>query len=343
MYGWFALVAVALFVLGAPAVTRDGIGRALRSWQSLAEPWRDVPIYSYGVLLASGILMGSFVGWGLAQRLEIRLPKYASFCVVAASCALVGARGLYLVVQWSAEFVGPDGAVLWDRVLFPRANGFVVYGGFIAGVLGVIAFARRTRTSVWQWTDIATVGMPLGLAFGRLGCFLAGCDFGVALPAEAPAWLARAGTFPRWQDLRGSPAWWQHTHAGVHVASDACARALGVMREGRCVLPASVSESVAVHPTQLYELLVGLALFFWQRWLWPRRRFDGQVSLSFMVLYGVARSALELLRDDIERGERAGLTTSQWIGLTSAVVGALWYLWRRARAGAPAPTLRSVS
>ncbi|MBL8684095.1 MAG: prolipoprotein diacylglyceryl transferase [Myxococcales bacterium] len=343
VYGWFAIVSVALFVLGAPAVTRDGLGSAIRHTSTFVEAWRVVPIYSYGVLLATGILMGCFAGYSLAKRIAVPPQKYWAFCAVAAASALAGARGLYLFVQWKAEFVSATGQVLWERVLYPRANGFVVYGGFIAGVVGVTLFAKKTRTLVWQWTDIATVGMPLGLAFGRLGCFLAGCDFGMALSPSAPSWLQHAGTFPKWPSGEGSPAWWQHTHAGVRLAREACEHAHGIIRDGRCVLPSSISESVAVHPTQLYELALGLVLFAWQRWLWPRRRFDGQVSLSFMVLYGLARSGLELVRDDIERGTSGGLTTSQWIGLTSAAAGVLWYAWRARTAGAAAKELSTVS
>jgi phosphatidylglycerol:prolipoprotein diacylglycerol transferase len=342
-YGWFAVVAAALYVLGSPAVLRDGLARSLSSAESFTMPWRAVPIYSYGVLLATGIVTGSVVGWSLAKRLQIPLQKYVTFCAVAAASALVGARGLYLFVQWKAEYVAANGAVLWDRVLFPRANGFVVYGGFIAGVVGVLLFARRTRTNVWQWTDIATVGMPIGLAIGRLGCFLAGCDFGRALDEAAPAALRAAGTFPRWADLKGSPAWWQHTRSGVTLSNDVCTQMHGIVRDGRCYLSEHATHSAPVHPTQLYELAVGLGLFALQRWLWPRRRFDGQVSLSFMVLYGLARSALEMVRDDIERGRGGGLTTSQWIGLSSAAAGVVAYLWLRRRGISPAKSLETVS
>lgn len=342
-YGWFSLVSVALFVLAAPAVLRDGFFTALTRSRSFTEAWREVPIYSYGVLLATGIVAGSFVGWDLAKKLQIRLRLYVTFCAVAAASALLGARGLYLFVQWKAEYVSATGAVLWQKVLFPRANGFVVYGGFIAGVVGVWLFAKRTRTRVWQWWDIATVGMPIGLAIGRLGCFLAGCDFGRALSDNAPAALRAAGTFPRWADAKGSPAWWQHTHSGVTLAQDACTSVHGIFREGKCYLSEHAHASVPVHPTQLYELAVGLALFAWQRWLWPRRAFDGQVSLSFMVLYGLARSALETVRDDIERGNSAGLTTSQWIGLVSAALGVGVYVALAKRGISAAKSLESVS
>jgi prolipoprotein diacylglyceryl transferase len=342
VYGWFALVACAVFALACPAVLREGPLRAALSAGSYVGPWTAVPVFSYGVLLASGILAGAFAARGLARRLAIDDGRYARFCAVAAASALAGARGLYLLVQWRAEFVARDGSVLWSRVLFPRANGFVVYGGLLAGVLGVWLFARRTRTRAWQWTDLGCVGVPLGLALGRLGCFLAGCDFGRPLGAGAPAWLAEIGRFPRWMDAKGSPAWFQHTHRGLDLAAEACARVGTVTGPGRCALDPHATHSAPVHPTQLYELCLGLALFALLRPLWPRRRFDGQISLAFMVLYGLGRTALELVRDDVERGSRAGLSTSQWIGLVSALVGALWYA-RRSRLAGPAAEALEVS
>jgi prolipoprotein diacylglyceryl transferase len=341
VYGWFALVACAVFALASPVVVRDGPIRAALSAEAYVGRWHGVPVFSYGVLLATGILAGAFAARGLARRLAIEDGRYARFCAVAAASALAGARGLYLFVQWKSEYVAADGSVLWSRVLFPRANGFVVYGGLLAGVAGVWLFARRTRTLAWQWTDLGSVGIPLGLAFGRLGCFLAGCDFGRPLGAGAPAWLAEVGRFPRWMDAKGSPAWYQHAHRGLELTADACARVGTVVGPDRCALDPRATHSAPVHPTQLYELFLGLALFALLRPAWTRRRFDGQISLAFMVLYGLGRSALELVRDDAERGVRAGLSTSQWIGLVSALVGALWYA-RRARTAGPAASVLAV-
>ncbi|MCP4806145.1 MAG: prolipoprotein diacylglyceryl transferase [Proteobacteria bacterium] len=59
---------------------------------------------------------------------------------------------------------------------------------------------------------------------------------------------------------------------------------------------------VVRHPTQLYASLYGLALGIGLLWLYPRRRFDGQVILVAGILYPILRSFNEMVRNDGERG-----------------------------------------
>lgn len=91
-----------------------------------------------------------------------------------------------------------------------------------------------------------------------------------------------------------------------------------------------------LHPTQLYEALATLLLFFLLFWLHRRKRFSGQVILFYAVLYGTARFLIEFVRDD-PRGDIAGLTsltglsTSQMISLLVGIIGLILLIlrWRR--------------
>jgi phosphatidylglycerol:prolipoprotein diacylglycerol transferase len=128
----------------------------------------------------------------------------------------------------------------------------------------------------------------------RIGCYLFGCDFGRPLSEKAPAWLAKLGTFPRWPPgtidaskgassvSEGAPAWVQHVKE----------RGLSPMSE----------HSLAVHPTQIYESLVGAGLLTLLLLARRRQRFRGEIFLLFTFAYGVCRYGLEMLRDDAERG-----------------------------------------
>ncbi|MET0384733.1 MAG: prolipoprotein diacylglyceryl transferase family protein, partial [Polyangiales bacterium] len=73
--------------------------------------------------------------------------------------------------------------------------------------------------------------------------------------------------------------------------------------------------SLPVHPTQLYEALLGLALAVLCLVLFQRRAFRGQVLLVLCMTYGTARFFLDYLRDDPERGLALGFTISQLISL----------------------------
>jgi phosphatidylglycerol:prolipoprotein diacylglycerol transferase len=122
--------------------------------------------------------------------------------------------------------------------------------------------------------------------FTRIGCYWFGCDFGKPLGVNAPSWLKRLGTFPRWPsdvlDGAGSPAWLQHVDLrGLSVSAQA---------------------SLPVHPTELYESLAGALLLVLTWRLRRASRFRGEVFLAFTFGYGYLRFLLEILRDDSERG-----------------------------------------
>ena len=98
-----------------------------------------------------------------------------------------------------------------------------------------------------------------------------------------------------------------------------------------------VPTGVPLHPTQLYESFAMLIVFFFLLWLHKRKKFSGQVILSYAVIYATVRFLIEFVRDD-PRGDILGLTTltglstSQLIGIVIGI-GALILLvvrWRRA-------------
>ncbi len=193
---------------------------------------------------------------------------------------------------------GSDTTGVWDAangVCRPReadclawarfwTGGLTYYGGFIGASAVALWQLRRDRFPFWKAADMAGMFVPLGLAYGRMGCLLAGCCFG---RASSLGWALR---FPP-----RSPA--SDKHLELHRISSA------------------TQWSLPVHPTQLYEslgcLVLAAALVVY---LHPRKRYDGQVFLAFVAGYAVLRFGLEFLRDD-DRGALAGLSTSQIIGL----------------------------
>ena len=81
---------------------------------------------------------------------------------------------------------------------------------------------------------------------------------------------------------------------------------------------------VPLHPTQIVQSLIGFLLFAFLYWVHRRKVFDGQVAIPFLLLAGVSRFLMEYLRGD-PRGQALGLATSQWIGLTMILAGAVWF------------------
>jgi phosphatidylglycerol:prolipoprotein diacylglycerol transferase len=165
-----------------------------------------------------------------------------------------------------------------------------------------------------------------------------GCDFGRPLSPSAPGFLKKLGSFPHWADNHGAPAWQQHVSMGFRATREVCEGAYHGMwsaTERVCKIPFTQQHSAPVHPTQLYESLIGFTIFVVLMFMWRRRKFEGQIFLAFGVLYGFARSLLEIIRDDAERGVVGPLSTSQFIGIVTAIIAIPLYL-HRARTAPPA-------
>ncbi|MBI2948443.1 MAG: prolipoprotein diacylglyceryl transferase [Verrucomicrobia bacterium] len=88
------------------------------------------------------------------------------------------------------------------------------------------------------------------------------------------------------------------------------------------------SRGEGVHPTQIYESILNLALFGGLSWFYPRKKFDGQVFGVYLVAYAVLRAFVELFRGDYTALERVGSATpGQWVSGGILIAG-LFLLWK---------------
>ena len=264
-------------IAGLIAVVAAGVGFYLKG-----QTWEmgPVPIYSYGVMLGLSLVVGWYLTLGLAERDGLPKETMANCYVVTAVAAVVGSRVLYILTNLN-EF---DSLA---SLFAMRRGGLVAYGGFIGGLLGSYVFLRRAKIPLLPWADVAVPSLASGLMITRIGCYLFGCDFGRPLNETAPAFLKKLGSFPHWPEGTldhgsGSPAWAQHLHENK-IGQDA-------------------AYSLPVHPTQLYESLVGLSLLGLLLFARGKQKFRGQIFFLFVFAYGVCRYLLEVIRDDAERG-----------------------------------------
>ena len=164
------------------------------------------------------------------------------------------------------------------------AGGLTYYGGFVGASLAAWWLLRRDKFPFWKAADMAGMVIPVGLAFGRMGCLLAGCCFGRPLSGGL------ALTFPPYSAASAAQA-----------------------RSG--LLQGEHLHSLPVHPTQLYEAWGALLLAAFLTFIvHPTKRYDGQVFVGFVGGYAVLRAILEIFRAD-DRGGLGVFSTSQWLGI----------------------------
>jgi len=283
----------------------------------------DVSFPAYFVLLVTGFTFATAVAVIHARRLGLNPDVIVDLSLASLLLGVIGGRVFHVLFDgyfWDyvhlctdpSKVDWPPGKAacaseryrgVWDAakgVCHPSermcfrwaefwAGGLVYYGGLVFATAGAVWLLRRDRFDVWKAADLSGPGIALGLGFGRIGCLLAGCCFG------SPSGGALALAFPR-----HSPA------------SEAQAKAKLLAHPSLPSLP--------VHPAQVYESLASFAIAaVCVGWFQSRKRYDGEVFLWFLGLYGAARFALEFVRAD-DRGGAGGLSTSQLISL--ALIGA---------------------
>ena len=146
-------------------------------------------------------------------------------------------------------------------------------------------YARRHSLSGWQTADVLAPAVAIGQSVGRIGCLAAGCCYGRA--AEVP-WA-------------------------ISFDDEYANRVVGTPL------------NTPLHPTQLYESLACLLIFVILIAIAARKKFHGQVALSYVVLYAVARFVIEFFRGDVARGSvfDGALSTSQFIAILMVLGAAL--------------------
>ena len=177
--------------------------------------------------------------------------------------------------------------------------------GAIAGlVCGYVLVARATGVARERALDALAPALGAMIAFSRLGCFFAGCDFGA--PASVP-WALRYPVM--------TPAFREQLDAGL--------------------IGASSLHTLPVHPTQLYEVCVGIVvLVVALSWRAPRR--EGDRFAVALLLYAAGRFAVDFARGDLPRGGALGLTTTQGFALTVAGMLLAWRAGAYAKSDASA-------
>ncbi len=306
-------------------VLAGGVGVGVGAVALFIQPWTweeplEIPLHTYGLMIALGFLSGIWVVMREAKRQDLDQAHVMDIAFWALLFGLIGSRVLFILVNtdqyFGANFMSSidlGGRTLRiPTVLVFWRGGLVFFGGFIGATLAVLWYIRKHKLEVWRYTDALVPAVPLGHFFGRIGCFAAGCCFGKPCPE---------GGVPCAHFPSGSLAYSQ-TQVETHVQIDGAWYTAGL------------------YPTQLFEAGAVLLIFLILILLRPYKRFDGQLLISYLVLYPLARSVIEVFRGDegrvppwlprIPADDPVILSTSQLISAIVAVIG-VWLIIYRVR------------
>jgi len=213
-------------------------------------------LHTYGALMAVAFLIGLWVASREARKAGLDVQRTTDLAIYTLIGGLVGARLLLAIIEW--RYFSQHPAELSSLI----TSGGVFYGGFLGALPVAWWYARRYALPVWRTLDVLAPGLVMGQAIGRLGCFAAGCCYG--MPASVP---------------------WAVTFKSIDAQ-----RTVGTPLD------------VPLHPVQIYETLACLVIYGVLVWMAGRKRFHGQVACAYVALYAIARFFLEYYRGDEIRG-----------------------------------------
>ena len=251
------------------------------------------PVTTYGIFLAIGMLLALFAAARLGARDGIPRERIYDLGLWTLVGGLLGSKVLMLLIEDNVNIFSLD---------FLRSGG-VFYGGLLGGFFAVAALVYFYKLPFWKVADAFAPAVALGQAFGRQGCFAAGCCWGDPTTLPWGVHFSEKG----------------HEYTGVPIYGPDGA-------------------DLFLHPTQLYESFAMFAVFGLLYYLHRRKKFDGQILITYGIIYSIFRFCIEFVRDD-PRGDLLGLTTltglstSQLVSLVVAVASAVFLVWRLRSSG----------
>ncbi len=272
-------------------------------------------IGSYSAMLLAGFIAAWLLARWRARRNQIEGRHIDNLVLLLLVICPMGARFFSRLFDF-VPFIG-----FWEALKLWKSSGLVFYGGMIFGVMVVIVYAAIMKISLLQLGDVLAPSLALGLAFGRVGCFLSGCCWGDVcvtprqlVPIKSAFLRHQLQTFPALSPpnfflaLKFPPesgAYEQHQKLGL-ISSDA-------------------AHSLPVHPTQLYEaaLVLGLCLFL--NFVFNRRRAQGEIIAAFAFGYGIIRFTVEFFRADTPP-IYSGMSISQVLSIGLAGLGVILFV-----------------
>ncbi len=210
--------------------------------------------------------------------------QYGDLVFAILVSSIIGARALFVAINWQYYRADPF------EILKVWEGGLVFYGGFILALCVAAWFIRKNGLSAGKITDIMAPSLALGIALGRIGCFLNGCCYGTLSDRWGMAFPCRDNP----------PVFAQQVADGLIASTAAC--------------------SLPVIPAQLYSALHGLLIFVVLLAVERFKRFDGFQFWVLVLLYSAGRFFIEAFRYYEQAFMIGPLTVSQIISAALFII-----------------------
>ena len=247
-------------------------------------------IHSFGFMLVVAFYTTYFILNNDLKKLNYDENLASDLIFWAAFGGVVGSKVYHLLENLDQVFQDPIGMIF-------SGSGLVFLGGLIGGTIAVTIILNKNKLPWLEFADIVAPLLILGYGIGRIGCFLVGDDYGI--PTELPWGMS----FPN-----GLPPSTTSVFSLYFPWIDISKYNPGLLK---------------VHPTQLYETIISIIIFFY---LYNKRKsvkIKGSLFFLYLILAGFERFFVEFIRTN-EKYFLDILSGAQIISLIMISIGILF-------------------
>jgi phosphatidylglycerol:prolipoprotein diacylglycerol transferase len=230
--------------------------------------FEELKIYSYSFFIFLGFFISTEIARKFFEKKKIEKNIILDLMFIILISGIFGGR-LFSVLQNAGTLNLFEIFKIWE-------SGLVFYGGFIFALIFSFLFIKYKKLNFFKISDIIFLVLPLGHAFGRIGCYLSGCCYGIITDSKIGV------RFPKYFSVKhgiiGSEAFLEHLRKGLVKYSDIY--------------------SCNVYPTQIISAFGLFLLFFLLLYFYKRNKINGLITSLYLIFYSIFRFLIEFIREE---------------------------------------------
>lgn len=244
----------------------------------------------YGLMIAMGYLAALFYIFSKNRKIGLNKDDISDLMFYILLLGIIGGKLFYVITYW-----GEFGISFADKIKFIFKNfqyGFVFYGGFLLSLATFFIFSKKKKIPVITAAEVIIPSIALAHAFGRVGCFFAGCCYGK--PTDSIFGVI-----------------FENTQGEVPAAL-----------MGRPIHPVQLYEAFG-------NLVIFAILNLLLTKEIKNKKFSGAVFCSYMLMYGMLRFCLEFFRGDDRGHGLMALSPAQTISVIMIISAAACFFFMK--------------
>ena len=127
-----------------------------------------ISIKWYGILIATGALLGVLMGDKLAKKQGLKENIVSDFILIGIIPSVIGARIYYVLFEW--EYYKDH----LSEIFAIGNGGLAIYGAIITGIIIAYIYSKKKKVDFLKLLDVMTPGLAIGQGIGRWGNFING-------------------------------------------------------------------------------------------------------------------------------------------------------------------------